>query len=48
MRYFINGWEEGKAYFMSFGFSAEEIARMIKGETIERDGNTYQIERKDR
>lgn len=34
--YYINGWEETKNYFMSFGFTADEIERMKSGEIIRR------------
>lgn len=44
MKYFINGWSENKGYFLSFGFTKNEIARMEKGETISRDGNEYRID----
>lgn len=45
MKYYINGWKEGKSYFLSFGFTEDEINRMIAGETISRDGNEFWIER---
>lgn len=32
--YYINGWEESKSYFMSFGFNKAEIEKMEKGEEI--------------
>lgn len=32
--YYINGWRETKSYFMSFGFTEEEIERMKSGEVI--------------
>ena len=41
--YFINSWRESRAYFMSFGWTGEEIERMEAGEIIKRDGNTYRI-----
>lgn len=34
--YFINGWEESKSYFFSFGFTKKEIERMENGEEIRR------------
>lgn len=34
--YFINGWKESERYFMSFGFTADEIERMKSGEIIRR------------
>lgn len=44
MKYCINGWEESRSYFKSFGFSREEIERMENGDIIEREGNTFSIE----
>lgn len=43
-RYFINGWEEGKRYFFSFGFTMNQIERMENGETIKRDNNEFRID----
>ena len=43
-RYYINGWREGRSYFMSFGFTENEIDRMENGETINRNGNEFRIE----
>ena len=34
--YYINGWEESRNYFMSFGFTQKEIDRMENGEEIRR------------
>lgn len=34
--YYINGWEESKSYFMSFGFTRSEIEKMENGEEIRR------------
>lgn len=34
--YYINGWKESERYFMSFGFTADEIERMKSGEVIRR------------
>lgn len=45
--YYINGWKESKSYFLSFGFSHNEIEQMKKGESIFRDGNEYRIEVKE-
>ena len=46
-RYLINGWEESKSYFMSFGFTKDEIERMENGEEIRRtdsvSDNTFAI-----
>lgn len=44
MKYCINGWEESRSYFMSFGFTRDEIERMENGETIEREENTFSID----
>ena len=44
MKYYINGWREGARYFKSFGWSEDEIRRMMDGETIERNGNEFRIE----
>ena len=43
MIYFINGWRSGKSYFLSFGFTASEIERMIDGETIRHGENEFWI-----
>lgn len=43
MKYFINGWTYGRSYFMSFGFTAEEIDRMANGEVIRRGDNEFWI-----
>lgn len=46
-KYIINGWEESKSYFMSFGFTRKEIDRMESGEEIRRtdsvSDNTFAI-----
>lgn len=44
MKYFINGWREGRSYFLSFRFTQEEIDRMVNGETIVRGTNEFSIE----
>ena len=45
--YLINGWEESKSFFMSFGFTQKEIDRMEDGEEIRRtdsvSDNTFAI-----
>ena len=45
--YLINGWEESKSYFFSFGFTQKEIERMENGEQIRRtdsvSDNTFAI-----
>lgn len=45
MRYYINGWREGRSYFLSLGrFTEDEIERMISGETIAKGNNEFSIE----
>ena len=45
--YYINGWEETKNYFFSFGFTRAEVERMERGEAIRRvdsvSDNTFAI-----
>ncbi len=41
--YCINGWKERKNYFLSFGFTEQEINEMIQGKTITKNGNTFSI-----
>lgn len=43
MKYYINGWEESKSYFMSFGFTKQEKEDMISGEIIVRSDNEFSI-----
>lgn len=43
MTYFINGWRYGKSYFMSFGFTAAEMDRMMDGEIITKEENQFWI-----
>lgn len=46
MKYYINGWQEGKNYFYDIGrFTEEEKEKLQNGETIEKDGNTFRIEK---
>lgn len=45
MKYCINGWEESKSYFKSFGFTRDELERMEAGEAITREANTFSIEK---
>lgn len=45
MKYYINGFREGKSYFMSFGFNEDEISRMENGEVIKRGDNEFCIEK---
>ena len=44
MIYCINGWRESKSYFMSYGFTADEIDRMKNGGIIKRGNNVFSIE----
>lgn len=44
MIYFINGWKESKSYFLSFGFTLEELKQMEAGETLKRGNNVFGIE----
>lgn len=43
MKYCINGWEESRSYFMSFGFTRDEVTRMEDGEVIKREDNEFSI-----
>ena len=43
MKYYINGWQEKKNYFLSFGFTSEELERMVNGEIITKDNNSFWI-----
>ncbi len=43
MKYYINGFREGRSYFMSFGFTEDEITRMENGEVITHGGNKFWI-----
>lgn len=43
MKYFINGWRESKSYFLSFGFTANELKRMEDGQVIKREQNEFWI-----
>lgn len=43
IKYMINGWEYGRQYFMSFGFSRSQIERMMDGEVITRGTNEFYI-----
>lgn len=48
LKFFINGWEEGRDYFQSVGrFSEASMERLASGETIEKDGNTFRIRYED-
>ena len=39
--YMVNGWEEGRKYFLSFGFSESAKRKMYHGEVVEKDGNEF-------
>ncbi|MBR5583122.1 MAG: hypothetical protein IKW21_01190 [Lachnospiraceae bacterium] len=43
MKYYINGWEESKSYFMSFGFTRQEKEDMMAGKVIVRNDNEFSI-----
>jgi hypothetical protein len=43
MTYFINGWKYGKSYFLSFGFTASEMERLIDGEIVKKGENEFWI-----
>ena len=46
-KYYINGFQERRGYFLSHGFTENEIERMEHGEILKRDGNEYRIETTD-
>lgn len=46
-KYYINGWQESRGYFLSHGFTTDEIDRMERGEILNRDGNEYRIDIRD-
>ena len=43
MKYYINGWEESKSYFMSFGFTRQEKEDMMEGKVVVRGDNEFTI-----
>lgn len=43
MKYYINGWEESRGYFLSFGFTRVEIGMMERGMIVKREQNTFEI-----
>ena len=46
--YYVNGWKEGKNYFMNLGqFSGSELERMENGEIITKGNNEFCIEVKE-
>lgn len=44
MIYYINGWRESKSYFLSYGFTLEELKQMEAGETLQKGNNVFWIE----
>lgn len=42
--YFIDGWRVGRPYFMSFGWSEDQIRRMEAGEVIVHGPNRNEFE----
>ena len=44
MIYYINGWRESKSYFLSFGFTLEELKQMEAGKTLRKGNNVFWIE----
>lgn len=48
LKFYINGWEEGEAYFKDTGrFGESEMELMTSGETIKKNGNTFRIRYED-
>ena len=47
MIYYINGFREGKSYFLSFGFTEEELNKMMQGDIITKNNNSFWIVKKD-
>ena len=43
MKYYINGWQESKSYFLSFGFTEKELEELKNGKIIEKENNTFYI-----
>ena len=47
-KYYINGWKESKSYFYDIlkcsGVTNADKEKLLNGETIELDGNTFRIE----
>lgn len=45
MKYYINGWREGRNYFMNLGrFTTYELNSLMNGETVKKNGNEFWIE----
>lgn len=44
MTYYINGWREGRNYFMNSGrFTTYEMNALLNGEIVKKHGNEYWI-----
>jgi hypothetical protein len=47
-KYYINGWKESKSYFYDIlkcsGATITDKEKLLNGETIELEGNTFRIE----
>ena len=48
VKYYINGWRESKTYFYDIlkcsNCTNVDKEKLLSGETIEKDGNTFRIE----
>ena len=45
MKFYINGWREGRSYFFSIGqFTEDEIEMLMSGEIVTKNGNEFYIE----
>lgn len=45
MRFYINGWREGRNYFFRIGrFTEEEVERLLNGEIVTKGDNEFCIE----
>lgn len=48
MKYYINGWQESRSYFMSVGhFTTYEMNALLNGETVIKNGNEFYIKGSD-
>lgn len=46
MKYYINGWQESRSYFMSVGhFTTYEINALLNGDIVKKNGNEFWVER---
>lgn len=44
-RYYINGWREGRNYFMRLGrFTDNEMEKLLSGEVVVKGSNEFYIE----